>query len=109
MVYKKSSTLNYSTDLTQCRTRPHSWIWSWPNYHPKKGVAPVLLVDITKHTQGCTLTSETGATPPPLAIIKPRANPRARANATLLVIGTVPRVLTDEAGHPTQRKQVYTD
>ena len=29
-----------------------------------KGAAPVLLADITKHTQGCTLTSKTGATPP---------------------------------------------
>ena len=29
------------------------------------------LVDIMKHTQGCTLTSKTGATPLPSAIIKP--------------------------------------
>jgi len=58
---------------------------------PKKGVAPVALADITKHTQGCTLTNETGATPPPSAIIKPRANPRARANAMLRVICTIYR------------------
>ena len=56
---------------------------------PKRGAAPVSLVDIMKHTHGCTLTSETGATSPPLAIIKLRANPRARANATLHVICTV--------------------
>ena len=50
-------------------------------------MAPVSLADIPKHTQGCTITSETGATPPPLAIIKPRAN--QRANATLHVICTI--------------------
>ena len=43
------------------------------------GVAPVLLADITKHTQGCTLTSKKGAMPPSSEIIKPRANPRAQA------------------------------
>ena len=51
---------------------------------------PVSLADIMKHTQGCTLTSKTGATPPSSAIIKPRGNPRARANATLDMICTVP-------------------
>ena len=55
----------------------------------KKRVAPVLLVDITKHTQGCTLTSKTGTTPPPLAIIKPQANPRARADTMLCMICTI--------------------
>jgi len=37
----------------------------------KRAVSPVSLADITKHTQGCTLRSETGATPPSLVIIKP--------------------------------------
>ena len=57
--------------------------------HPKNGMASVSFVDIMKHTQGCTLTSKAGVTPPPSAIIKPRANPQARANATLQVICTV--------------------
>ena len=79
----------YSTDLTQRRTRPQSQICSWLNNRPKKGVTPVSLADIMKHTQGCTLTSKTGATPPSSAIIKPQANPRAQVNATLRVICTV--------------------
>ena len=83
----------YSTNLMQRRTRLHLWICSWLNNCPKKGVAPVSLTDITKHTHGCTLTRKTGATPPPSAIIKPRENPRAWANATLRVICTVPYLM----------------
>jgi len=54
----------YGTDLVQHHTRPHSRICSWLNNHPKKGVVPVSLTYITKHSQGCTLMSKTGATPP---------------------------------------------
>ena len=62
-------TLIYGTDLAQRHTHLHSRICSWLNNFPKGGVAPVLLADITEHTQGCTLTSETGATPPPLQLL----------------------------------------
>ena len=64
----------YDTDLVQRCTRPHLQIYSWLNNRSKKGVASVSLADIMKHTQGCTLTSKTDATHPPLAIIKPQAN-----------------------------------
>ena len=47
----------------------HSLICSWLNNRPKKGVVPVSLLDIMKHTQECTLTSKTGATPLPWQLL----------------------------------------
>ena len=67
-VKSKVAAKKYSTDLAQRRTRGFA---RGLIIVQKKGMAPVSLADIAKHTQGCTLTSETGTMPPPLAIIKP--------------------------------------